>query len=156
MAKVATTKTVDTRNEVFLSSFISLSVDQSQVDSIMNLEINPNAQGQLTGQPRIPCTVANDSCLSSPRDLLCGDKRTHGVCRFFADASSRVANAREGCRGPCHHCWRAKPGSRNYDIVGGLDFMATFAALGGVSLPDKDLEGKPMVFDSYDMTPLHG
>jgi arylsulfatase len=47
-----------------------------------------------------------------------------------------------------------KPGSRNYDICGGLDFMATFAALGGVKLPDKDLEGKPTIFDSYDMSPL--
>jgi arylsulfatase A-like enzyme len=47
-----------------------------------------------------------------------------------------------------------KPGSRNYDIVGGLDYMATFAAFAGVPLPDKDLEGKPMVFDSYDMSPL--
>lgn len=45
-----------------------------------------------------------------------------------------------------------KPGSRNYDIVGGLDFMATFAALGGVPLPDKDLERKPMMFDSYDIS----
>jgi arylsulfatase A-like enzyme len=47
-----------------------------------------------------------------------------------------------------------KAGSRNYDIVGGLDYMATFAALGGVTLPDKDLEGKPMIFDSYDMSPI--
>jgi len=47
-----------------------------------------------------------------------------------------------------------KPGSKNYDICGGLDFMATFAALGGVKLPEKDLEGKPTIFDSYDMSPL--
>jgi len=47
-----------------------------------------------------------------------------------------------------------KAGSKNYDICGGLDFMATFAALGGVKLPDKDLEGKPTIFDSYDMSPL--
>ena len=49
---------------------------------------------------------------------------------------------------------KIKPGSRNYDIVGGLDFMATFAALAGVKLPDKDREGKPMIFDSYDMSPI--
>ena len=49
-----------------------------------------------------------------------------------------------------HH----KPGSRNYDIVGGLDYMATFAALAGVTVPDKDLEGKPMIFDSFDMSPV--
>jgi arylsulfatase len=47
-----------------------------------------------------------------------------------------------------------KPGSRNYDIVGGLDYMATFAALAGVKLPEKDREGQPIIFDSYDMSPI--
>ena len=47
-----------------------------------------------------------------------------------------------------------KAGSKNYDICGGLDFMATFASLGGVKLPENDLEGKPTIFDSYDMSPL--
>lgn len=47
-----------------------------------------------------------------------------------------------------------KPGSKNYDICGGLDFMATFAAMAGLKLPDKDREGKPTIFDSYDMAPL--
>src|SRR5512139_1837616 len=47
-----------------------------------------------------------------------------------------------------------KAGSRNHGIVGGLDYMATFAALAGVKLPDKDREGKPMIFDSYDMSPI--
>jgi arylsulfatase len=45
-------------------------------------------------------------------------------------------------------------GSRNYDIVGGLDYMATFAALAGVKLPEKDREGKPIIFDSYDLSPV--
>ncbi len=49
---------------------------------------------------------------------------------------------------------KIKAGSWNDDIVGGLDFMATFAALGGAKLPDKDREGQPMMFDSYDMSPL--
>ena len=49
---------------------------------------------------------------------------------------------------------KIKAGSRNYDIVGGLDFMATFASLAGVKLPDKDRAGQPMVFDSYDMSPV--
>src|SRR5215471_8777187 len=49
---------------------------------------------------------------------------------------------------------KIKAGSRNYDIVGGLDCMATFAALAGIKLPDKDLTGQPMVFDSYDMSPV--
>jgi arylsulfatase A-like enzyme len=47
-----------------------------------------------------------------------------------------------------------KPGSRNYDIVGGLDFIATFAKLAGTTLPANDREGKPIIFDSYDMTPV--
>jgi arylsulfatase A-like enzyme len=49
---------------------------------------------------------------------------------------------------------KIKAGSRSYDIVGGLDFMATFAALAGVKLPEKDREGKPIIFDSYDMSPV--
>jgi arylsulfatase len=49
---------------------------------------------------------------------------------------------------------KIKPGSRNYDILGGLDYMATFAALAGVKLPDKDREGQPIIFDSFDMSPV--
>ena len=49
---------------------------------------------------------------------------------------------------------KIKAGSRNNDIVGGLDFMATFAALAGVKLPDKDRAGQPIIFDSYDMSPV--
>jgi len=49
---------------------------------------------------------------------------------------------------------RIKAGSRNYDIVGGLDYMATFAALAGVKLPDRDRAGQPIIFDSYDMSPV--
>ena len=47
-----------------------------------------------------------------------------------------------------------KAGSRNYDILGGLDYMATFASLAGVKLPEKDREGQPTIFDSYDMSPV--
>ena len=47
-----------------------------------------------------------------------------------------------------------KGGSRNFDIVGGLDMMATFAALAGVKLPEKDREGQPIIFDSYDLAPV--
>ncbi len=49
---------------------------------------------------------------------------------------------------------KIKAGSRNYDIVGGLDFMATFASMAGVKLPEKDREGQPIIFDSYDMSPM--
>jgi len=49
---------------------------------------------------------------------------------------------------------KIKPGSRNHDIVGGLDLMATFASVAGVELPKEDREGKPIIFDSYDMSPV--
>jgi arylsulfatase len=49
---------------------------------------------------------------------------------------------------------KIKPGSKNHDIVGGLDLMATFASLAGVDLPEKDREGQPIIFDSYDMSPV--
>jgi arylsulfatase A-like enzyme len=47
---------------------------------------------------------------------------------------------------------RIKGGNKNSDIVGGLDFMATFASLAGMKLPTNDREGKPIIFDSYDMS----
>jgi arylsulfatase len=43
--------------------------------------------------------------------------------------------------------------SKNHDILGGLDLMATFANIAGVKLPDKDRDGQPIIFDSYDMSP---
>jgi arylsulfatase A-like enzyme len=49
---------------------------------------------------------------------------------------------------------KIKAGSKNSEIVGGLDYMATFAALAGVKLPENDREGKPIIFDSYDLTPV--
>ncbi len=45
-------------------------------------------------------------------------------------------------------------GVKNHDILGGLDLMATFAHLAGVTLPDKDREGQPIYFDSIDMSPV--
>jgi len=49
---------------------------------------------------------------------------------------------------------RIKAGSKNSDIVGGLDYMATFAALAGVTLPTSDRANQPIIFDSYDMSPV--
>jgi arylsulfatase len=49
---------------------------------------------------------------------------------------------------------KIKSGTKSHDIVGGTDFMATFAHLAGVELPTKDREGKPMIFDSIDMAPV--
>ncbi|MBK1886077.1 arylsulfatase [Marinobacter sp. DY40_1A1] len=47
-----------------------------------------------------------------------------------------------------------KADSRSDAISGGLDLMATFASVAGVDLPKKDREGKPTIFDSFDMTPI--
>jgi arylsulfatase len=50
---------------------------------------------------------------------------------------------------------KIKAGVRNYDIAGGLDLMATFAHVAGLKeLPTKDRDGQPMVFDSYDLSPV--
>ena len=49
---------------------------------------------------------------------------------------------------------KIKPGKKNHEIVGGLDLMATFASVGGVKLPEKDRAGKPIIFDSFDITPV--
>ena len=50
---------------------------------------------------------------------------------------------------------KIKEGVRNFDIVGGLDLMATFAHVAGLDeLPKKDREGQPIIFDSYDMSPV--
>ncbi|MCB9875493.1 MAG: arylsulfatase [Planctomycetaceae bacterium] len=61
-----------------------------------------------------------------------------------------------GNRVPALAVWpgQIKEGVRNHDIVGGLDLMATFASLAGIKLPAKDREGQPIMFDSYDMTPV--
>jgi arylsulfatase A-like enzyme len=61
-----------------------------------------------------------------------------------------------GNRVPAIAVWpgKIKPGSRNHDILGGLDLMATFASVAGLKLPAKDREGQPIIFDSYDMSPV--
>jgi arylsulfatase A-like enzyme len=61
-----------------------------------------------------------------------------------------------GNRVPALAVWpgKIKAGVRNHDIVGGLDLMATFASVAGVKLPEKDREGQPIIFDSYDMSPI--
>jgi arylsulfatase len=62
-----------------------------------------------------------------------------------------------GNRVPAIAVWpgKIKPGVRNFDIVGGLDLMATFASVAGLKeLPTKDRDGQPIIFDSYDITPV--
>lgn len=69
---------------------------------------------------------------------------TKGTCR---EGGSRV---------PAIAWWPGviEGGADTHEIAGGLDLVATFASVAGVELPKEDREGKPMVFDSYDMTPL--
>lgn len=61
-----------------------------------------------------------------------------------------------GNRVPAIAVWpgKIKAGTKNHEIIGGLDLMATFAATGGVKLPANDREDKPIYFDSMDMTPV--
>lgn len=61
-----------------------------------------------------------------------------------------------GNRVPAIAWWpgKIKAGVKNHDILGGLDLMATFAAIAGVKLPEEDREGKPIIFDSHDMSPV--
>jgi len=61
-----------------------------------------------------------------------------------------------GSRVPMIAVWPGKiaPDSKNHEVVGGTDFMATFAAVGGAKLPVNDRAGQPIIFDSFDMTPV--
>ncbi|SIO63677.1 arylsulfatase [Paraburkholderia phenazinium] len=61
-----------------------------------------------------------------------------------------------GSRVPAIAWWpkHIKPYGSSWDIAGGLDLMATFAHVAGATLPTTDREGKPTIFDSYDMTPI--
>lgn len=72
--------------------------------------------GELAGTKGLP---------SPPVDL----KRTKGTDREGGNRVSAMA-------------WmpgKIKAGIKNHEIIGGLDFMATFASLGGAKLPEKDL-----------------
>jgi len=61
-----------------------------------------------------------------------------------------------GNRVPAIVWWpgKIKAGTRNFDILGGLDLMATFASVAGVKLPEKDRAQQPIIFDSVDMSPV--
>ncbi|MXV51139.1 sulfatase-like hydrolase/transferase [Pedobacter sp. HMF7647] len=67
---------------------------------------------------------------------------------------SKGTDREGGSRVPAIAWWpgQIQAGSDSHDIVGGLDLMATFAGLAGVELPKNDREGKPIIFDSYDMS----
>ncbi len=46
----------------------------------------------------------------------------------------------------------ARLSRRDSEIIGSLDFMATFASLAGLGLPTEDRDGVPTIFDSFDQT----
>ena len=77
-------------------------------------------------------------------------RRLHAVSRHQRHRARRRQPRSRDRLGP----GKIKAGTKNHDIVGGLDFMATFAALAGVKLPENDREGQPIIFDSYDMSPV--
>lgn len=70
--------------------------------------------------------------------------------------STKGTDREGGSRVPAVVRWpsHVEAGSKSDDILGGLDLMATFAALAGQDLPENDREGQPIIFDSYDMTPV--
>ena len=51
-----------------------------------------------------------------------------------------------GNRVPAIAAWpgKTKPRTKNHELLGGLDLMATFASVAGVTLPENDREGKPI------------
>jgi arylsulfatase A-like enzyme len=61
-----------------------------------------------------------------------------------------------GNRVPAMAWWpgRIAPNTKNHEILGGLDLMATFASVAGTKLPERDRENQPIIFDSQDMTPV--
>ncbi|WP_114946389.1 arylsulfatase [Microvirga calopogonii] len=61
-----------------------------------------------------------------------------------------------GNRVPAIAWWpgKIKADTKSHEIVGGLDLMATFASVAGTKLPEKDRDGQPIIFDSYDMSPV--
>jgi arylsulfatase len=61
-----------------------------------------------------------------------------------------------GNRVPAIVRWPGKvePDTKSAEVLGGLDLMATFARVAGIELPKEDREGQPIIFDSYDMTPV--
>ncbi|MCB1495245.1 MAG: arylsulfatase [Bauldia sp.] len=70
--------------------------------------------------------------------------------------STKGTDREGGSRVPAMVRWpgHVKPGTKSDDILGGLDLMATFASVAGEKLPEKDRAGEPIIFDSYDMTPV--
>jgi arylsulfatase A-like enzyme len=77
-------------------------------------------------------------------------------CGYTPYRGTKGTDYEGGSRVPAIAWWPGTiaPNRRNSEIVGSLDFMATFANLAGVDLPTEDRNGEPTIFDSYDQTQL--
>ena len=75
-------------------------------------------------------------------------------CGYTPFRGTKGTDFEAGSRVPAIAWWPGtiEPGRRNSEIVGCLDFMATFASLAGVTLPAEDRDGQPTIFDSFDQT----
>jgi arylsulfatase len=77
-------------------------------------------------------------------------------CGYTPFKGTKGTDYEGGSRVPALAWWPGTiaPGRRNSEIVGSLDFMATFASLAGLKLPEVDRDGEPTMFDSFDQTAL--
>ena len=75
-------------------------------------------------------------------------------CGYTPFKGTKGTDYEGGSRVPAIAWWPGtiEPGRRNAEIVGSLDFMATFANLAGLDLPTEDRDGQPTIFDSCDQT----
>ena len=75
-------------------------------------------------------------------------------CGYTPYRGTKGTDYEGGSRVPAIAWWPGtiELGRRNSEIVGSLDFMATFANLAGLTLPTEDREGQPTIFDSCDQT----
>ena len=75
-------------------------------------------------------------------------------CGYTPYRGTKGTDFEAGSRVPAIAWWPGtiEPGRRNSEIVGSLDFMATFASLAGITLPTEDRDGQPTIFDSFDQT----
>jgi arylsulfatase A-like enzyme len=77
-------------------------------------------------------------------------------CGYTPFKGTKGTDYEGGSRVPAIAWWPGTiaPGRRSAQIIGSLDFMATFASLAGLKLPEVDRDGEPTIFDSFDQTGL--
>ncbi len=89
-----------------------------------------------------PTTAPGRTSIRTPATRRCAAPRA--PCAKAATAF----RPSPGCRA------RSRPARRPTSIAGGLDLMATFAAVGGARLPTQDRANQPIIFDSFDISPV--